>query len=452
MTSAAYRLDRRTALRSAAGFALAAPLLVPLGRRPHAQTLEKVSIQTDWRAQAEHGGYYQAIAAGLYRKAGIECDVRQGGPSLNISQLLLAGRVDMIMSGSFEAFSYVRIGAPFYTIAAIFQKDPQVLIGHPDTGFDSFEKLQGRTLLIGAGGRVTYWPYLRQKYGLSDTQLRPYNYSLAPFLADKMLIQQGFLSSEPYPIAQALGREPSVLLIADAGYDAYQATIAISRKMAEEKKDLVQRFVDATLEGWAQYIKGGPAIEAANALIKQANPEQTDDRLAYAIKVLAERGIVMSGGAEKDGIGAMSAARWQSFYEFDGRGRCRPQGPRRRPRLYAGIREQGHRKAIGERHVQGKRRTRDAARAGEEVRAQRTDAAREEHSGPLRVGPARGALRRGEPEALQAVQGARPVGARRAGGGGRRQPAGGGAGRRQRGAGLHRGALHLPAGFSRTCT
>jgi NitT/TauT family transport system substrate-binding protein len=315
MTHVAYRVDRRAALRAAAGLVVAGPLFVPLGRPLRAQTLDKVSIQTDWRAQAEHGGYYQAIATGLYRKVGIECDVRQGGPSLNISQLLMAGRVDMTMSGSFEAFTFVRENAPFFAIASIFQKDPQVLIGHPDTGFDSFEQLKGRPILIGAGGRVTYWPYLRKKYGLSDSQLRPYNYSLAPFLADKELIQQGFLSSEPYPIAQALGRPPSVLLIADSGYQPYQNTIAISRRMVEEKKDLVQRFVDATLEGWAQYLKGGPAIEAANALIKQANPEQTDDRLAYAIKVLAERGIVMSGDALKGGIGAMSAERWQSFYD-----------------------------------------------------------------------------------------------------------------------------------------
>lgn len=315
MTSACYRLRRRTALRLAASLAATGPLLLPTDRRPHAQTLDKLSIQTDWRAQAEHGGYYQAIAAGLYRKAGIDCDVRQGGPSLNISQLLIAGRVDMTMSGSFEAFTFVRENAPFLTIASIFQKDPQVLIGHPDTGFDSFEKLKGREILIGAGGRVTYWPYLRRRYGLSDSQLRPYNYSLAPFLADKNLIQQGFLSSEPYPITQALGRPPSVLLIADAGYDPYQNTIAIGRKMVDEKKDLVQRFVDATLEGWAQYMKGGPAIEAANAMIKQANPEQTDDRIAYAIKVMNERGIVMSGEALKEGIGAMTAERWQSFYD-----------------------------------------------------------------------------------------------------------------------------------------
>jgi NitT/TauT family transport system substrate-binding protein len=320
MTRTTVRLDRRAVLRTAAGFAVAGPLLVSVGRRPRAQmpstgALDKVSFLTDWRAQAEHGGYYQAIAAGLYRKAGIDCDLRQGGPSLNSSQLLLAGRVDMVISSSFEAFAYVREGAPFFTIAAIFQKDPQVLIGHPDTGFDSFESLKGRTILIGSGGRVTYWPYLRHKYGLSDSQVRPYNFNMAPFLADKNVVQQGFLTSEPYSIAQALGRPPSVLLIADAGFSAYQTTIAISRKMASDKKDLVQRFVDASLEGWAQYLKGGSGVEAANALIKQANPEQTDDRIAYAIKVLNERGIVMSGDALKDGIGAMSDQRWKSFYD-----------------------------------------------------------------------------------------------------------------------------------------
>jgi len=305
-----WRLNRRAAL----GLAVAGPLLMPLARPARAQARDKLVFQTDWRAQAEHGGYYQAIAAGLYAKAGIDCDLRQGGPSLNISQLLLNGRVDMTMSNSFEAFTYVREDAPFFTIASIFQKDPQVLIGHPDTGFRRFEDLKGRTLLIGSGGRVTYWPYLRKKYDLQNEQLRPYNFNMAPYLADKNAVQQGFLSSEPYSIAQALGREPPVLLIADAGFSAYQTTIAISRKLATEKRDLIQRFVDATLEGWAQYLKGGPAIEAANALIKTANPEQTDDRIQYAIKVLNERGIVMSGDALTDGIGAMSDARWKGFY------------------------------------------------------------------------------------------------------------------------------------------
>ncbi|MGB4345846.1 MAG: ABC transporter substrate-binding protein [Burkholderiaceae bacterium] len=306
----AYRLTRRAALGAAA-----VPLLLPLSRPARAQTLDRLVFQTDWRAQAEHGGYYQAVAAGLYRKAGIECDIRQGGPSLNVGQLLLTGRVDMTMSNSFEAFTYVREDAPFFTIASIFQKDPQVLIGHPDTGFDGFEDLKGRTLLIGSGGRVTYWPYLRKKFGLRDEQLRPYTFNMAPFLADRNVVQQGFISSEPYSLSKAIGRMPPYLLIADAGFSAYQTTIAISRKLAGEKRDLIQRFVDATLEGWAQYLKGGPAIEAANALIKKANPEQTDDRIQYAIEVMKERGIVMSGDALQGGIGAMTDARWQGFYQ-----------------------------------------------------------------------------------------------------------------------------------------
>ncbi len=306
----AFRLNRRAALGLIAG-----PVLLPLARPARAQTLDRLSFNTDWRAQAEHGGYYQAIAAGLYKAHGIELDLRPGGPSLNIGQLLLAGRVDMTMSNSFEQFTYVREQAPFFTIASIFQKDPQVLIAHPGTGFNSFEKMRGRPLLISNGSRSTFWPYLRKKYGLSDAQLRPYNFNMAPFLADPQAIQQGFLTSEVYSIAQALGKEPEVLLIADAGFSAYQTTIAISRKLATEKKELIQRFVDATFEGWAQYLKGGPATDAANALIKRDNPEQTDARIHHAIKELNARGIVRSGDALTGGIGAMSDGRWQGFYE-----------------------------------------------------------------------------------------------------------------------------------------
>jgi NitT/TauT family transport system substrate-binding protein len=308
--TAAFRLDRRAALGL-----IAAPLLVPLARRPRAQTLDRLSFQTDWRAQAEHGGFYQAVAAGLYRARGIEVDLRQGGPSLNLGQMLLAGRVDMTLSNSFEAFTYVNVGAPFFTIAAIFQKDPQVMIAHPGSGFDSFEKMKGRPLLISNGSRSTFWPYLRKKYGLSDAQLRPYNFNMSPFLADPQAIQQGFVSSEPFSIAQALGRQPEVMLIADAGFSAYQATIATSRALATAKKDLVQRFVDASIEGWTQYLQGGPATEAANALIKQQNPDQTDARIAYAVKVLNERGIVRSGDALSGGVGAMSDAHWKDFYD-----------------------------------------------------------------------------------------------------------------------------------------
>ncbi len=312
MTMTRYRLSRRATL-GLAGAAAGSVLIKLPGDLANAQTLDKLSFQTNWRAQAEHGGFYQAVAAGLYKKHGIDCEVRMGGPQISNSQLLMGGRVDFVMSAGLEALNYAREDLPFFCIAAIFQKDPQVLIAHAGSGNDSFEKLKGKTILVGAGGRITYWPFLKAKYGYADEQMKPYTFNLAPFLADKNLVQQGFLSSEPYAMRQA-GADPVVMLIADAGYENYNTTIATSRKLATEKKDLVQRFVTASLEGWAQYLKGGAEIEAANALIKKDNPDMSDDKIAYAIKVMNEKGIVMSGDALTLGVGAMTDARWSSFY------------------------------------------------------------------------------------------------------------------------------------------
>jgi NitT/TauT family transport system substrate-binding protein len=308
-----YRIDRRRALRLLGSTAAVSLVSVP-GTRVNAQTLDKVSYQTNWRAEAEHGGFYLAVANGIYKKYGIDCDLRMGGPQQNPSQLLLGGRVDMIMASAFEGLNYVKENLPFLCIAAIFQKDPQVLISHPNVGNDTLADLKGKPILIGAAGRTSYWPFLRVKFGYSDDQIRPYTFNMAPFLADKNISQQGFLSAEPYAIMQA-GVNPVVHLLADAGFENYQTTINISRKMMDEKKDLVQRFVNASLEGWAEYMKGGPANEAANAIIKKDNPEMTDDKIAYAIKVMNEKGIVRSGDALKLGIGAMTDQRWKSFYQ-----------------------------------------------------------------------------------------------------------------------------------------
>jgi NitT/TauT family transport system substrate-binding protein len=313
MSMMKYRIDRRRAL-GLMGSAAAVSLVAVPGTRVSAQTLDKVSYQTNWRAQAEHGGFYYAVANGLYKKHGIDADIRMGGPQQNPSQLLLGGRVDMIMSNSFEAINYVKENIPFMCIASIFQKDPQVIISHPNVGHDSFPALKGKPILVGAGGRNSFWPFLKAKFGFTDEQVRPYTFNMAPFLADKQLSQQGFLSSEPYVIMKG-GVEPVVHLIADAGFDNYNTTINISRKMVSEKKDVVQRFVTASLEGWAEYMKNGPGNAAANALIKKDNPDMADDKIAYAIKVMTEKGIVRSGDALKLGIGAMTDERWKRFYD-----------------------------------------------------------------------------------------------------------------------------------------
>ncbi len=295
-----------------AGAALAAPGILT---QTTAQGLDKVSYNTNWRAQAEHGGFCYAVANGIYKEHGIEADIRMGGPQLNMSQLLLGGAVDMIMSNSFEAISYAREKLPFLCVGSIFQKDPQVIICHPGVGLDKMENLKGKTILVGGTGRTSYWPYLKAKFGYAEEQARPYTFNIQPFVADKNLCQQGFLSSEPYAIEKEAGIKPVVHLIADHGFDNYNTTFNTSRKLVTQKKDVVQRFVDASIKGWAGYLKGGPGWEKANELIRKANPDMGADKLAHATKVMNERGIVQSGDALKLGIGAMTDERWKRFYD-----------------------------------------------------------------------------------------------------------------------------------------
>jgi len=276
---------------------------------------DAVVIGTDWRAEAEHGGLYQALATGIYKKYHLDVTIRQGGPNLNQAQMLAAGRNDFtVQSNSFEPLNFVRAGVPIVVVAAAFQKDPQVLIAHPGAGNDTLAAMKGKPILISAASRENFWKFLTLRYGFSDDQIRPYTFSMAPFLADRNAIQQGYLTSEPYAIELATGEKPVTILLADQGYGGYAAMIATTRTLIDTKPDLVQRFVSASMEGWASYLSGDP--EPGNALIRQDNPEMTDAIITHAIAGMKQYGLVTSGDAETPGIGAMTDARWQEFFDF----------------------------------------------------------------------------------------------------------------------------------------
>jgi NitT/TauT family transport system substrate-binding protein len=273
---------------------------------------DQVTFGIDWRAEAEYGGYYQAVANGIYAKHGLSVTIREGGPQVNHMQLLMAGRLDFNLGGG-RAIEFVQNHLPYVAIAAIFQKDPAVLIAHPGQGNDSFEALKGKPIEIAPDARQSWWRFLAAKYGYSDAQTKLYTFNMAPFLADKNLIQQGYLGSEPFVIREKGGFDPVVLLVADGGYQGYGNIITAGRKIIEEKPDVVRRFVDASIEGWYSYLYDDPA--PANRLIKAANPEMSDALLAYGRKMMNDHGIVDSGDALTQGIGAMTAARWRAFYQ-----------------------------------------------------------------------------------------------------------------------------------------
>ena len=266
---------------------------------------------TDWLAQAEHGGFYQAVAEGTYAKYGLDVQIRMGGPQVNGLQLLAAGQLDVAMADALQVMSAIEQDVPVVAIAATFQKNPTVIIAHP--GANRLEDLKGKPIAIGAASNTTFWPWLRQKYGFTDSQKRPYGFSVQPFLADPTLSQQGFATSEPFSIEKG-GVRPVVFLLADFGYPPYSESAGRDPHDARRKRgDALERFIRASAEGWRSYL-ANPA--PGNALIKQANPQMSDELLAYGVRKMNEYGIVAGGDARKFGLLTMTDARWQATIDF----------------------------------------------------------------------------------------------------------------------------------------
>jgi len=295
-------------------FALVAALIISSLAPASAQPLDKVRFGTNWVAEPEHGGFYQALADGTYRQYGLDVTIVPGGPQVNNRILLPVGRLDFFMSANLlQAFDAVAQKVPTISVAAMFQKDPQVLIAHPDAGVENFEDLKKLTLFVSKEGVATYFQWMKSEFGFSEAKVKPYTFNPQPFLADKNSAMQGYVTSEPYAIEQQGGFRPKIFLLADYGFDTYSTLIETRRDLVENKPDLVRRFVEASILGWYHFLYDDNA--PARALIRKDNPEMTDALIAYSVENLKRYGIVNSGDTLKLGIGAMTDARVESFFD-----------------------------------------------------------------------------------------------------------------------------------------
>ena len=273
-----------------------------------------VTFVTDWKAQAEHGGFYEALALGMYEKRGLKVTIRQGGPSVNVPQIMGGGAAEFGMgSNDFIALDMLKAGVKAKSVMAIFQKDPQVLITHPRTDVKTLADMKGKPIMLSDAATTAYWPWLKTKYGFTDAQIRKYTFNLAPFLVDKTAIQQGYVTSEPYSIEKEGKFKPQIFLLADNGYPGYANLVMVTQKMIDTNPQAVQAFVDATRMGWVNYLNGDS--KPGNALIKKANPEMSDELLAQSIAKMKSYGIVMSGDAKALGLGSMTDAGWRTFFD-----------------------------------------------------------------------------------------------------------------------------------------
>ncbi len=299
--------SRGRVIAGAAGVA-AASIGAPFVRK--ASAAPKVRFLTNWFAEAEHGGFFQAKATGLYDRAGIDVDLQQGGPQVNGMQILAGGGADIILSYDIETLNSVERGLPVVAIGATNQVDLQGIMAH--AGVPSLASLKGHKILLGSTAYATFWPWLKLKFGFTDDMTGPYTFNLQPFFVDPTLAQQGYITAEPF--AAERNHVPiRFFLFADYGYPPYSNTIVTTRAFMEQNSDVVARFVRATMEGWKSYLR---APAPGNALIKVQNPKMDDAQIAYSIGQFKKIRCVTGGDAATQGIGIMTDARWKKTRDF----------------------------------------------------------------------------------------------------------------------------------------
>jgi NitT/TauT family transport system substrate-binding protein len=294
--------------------AIIAALVGVMGFSGPAFALDKVTFSTNWLADPEAGGYFQALVDGTYTKAGLDVTILPGGPTSNGAMLLIAGKIEFFMGGDMIGdFLNVQNDVPLITVAAHFQKNPQCFMAHPGVGRDKWEDLPAANpAFVSAGAVNTFWAWMRAAYGFKDENIKPYNFNSAPFIIEPQSIQQGYITSEPFEVERQGHFKPNVFLLTDYGYTTYSTQVVTRREFVEKHPDIVQRFVNASTIGWYHYLYGDNS--KANAAIKKENPELSDEQIAFSIEKLKEYGIVDSGDTLTKGIGAMTDERWSDFY------------------------------------------------------------------------------------------------------------------------------------------
>jgi NitT/TauT family transport system substrate-binding protein len=301
-------------MRNLAAFAIAGIVLTSWASHC-AAAQDRVTLALNWKAQPELGGFYQALADGTYREHGLDVTIKPGGPMINNRPLLAFGQVDfLIATNLLQPFDAVKQGIPTRAVAAFFQRDPQCLLAHPDSGYKTWNDLKQAPLFMGNTGRQSFFRWLAAAHGFERRKLRPYNHSLAPFLLDKAAVMQGYATAEPIRVEEALGRAPAVFLLADQGWSSYSTLLETRNELIEKKPDLVQRFVDASILGWRHYLDDDD-VSAANALIQRENPTMSDRQIAFSRAKMREWDLVIPPDADKSGIGRIRPARVRQFYD-----------------------------------------------------------------------------------------------------------------------------------------
>lgn len=267
-----------------------------------ARELVQVRLQTDWFPQAEHGGFYQALAKGYYEEEGLAVALLPGGPGAHIKPKIVAEDAEFGMNPATDITIAVSRNLPLVMVGAYLQHDHQALLLHADSPVKSFSDLDGRTII--ASPSLAWIQFLKKKYSIT-LKLHPVPYGLAQFMADKDSIRQCVITNEPY-LAMQQGVRIRTLRLSEAGYDGYHVLFC-RRDYARDNPEIVRAFVRASMRGWRDYVEGDPT--PAHEMILERNSNMTGDFLNYSRREMIQKAIIAGDPAKGEFVGRFSRTR-----------------------------------------------------------------------------------------------------------------------------------------------
>ena len=286
--------------------AVLSALLLAAASVAGAQAMPKATLVLNWFAEPEAGGFFAAVADGLYKAKGLDLTIQPGGPSVNGTSLMAAGRVQFAELDAASVLFARDQGIPAVGVFATFQTFPQGLMYHAEKPLSGFADLAGRQVAISPGAQ--YWEYILAKYKLDGkVQVINYNGQLAGWLRDPSQVTQNYVTSEPF-FAEKSGAKPKSLLIADSGYNPYGNLVTVTEAYLKDNPKMVRAFIEASQEGWTRYLANPSKYDA---VMIAANKDLTPEYLAFSAG--AQKPLIMTGDAVKNGLGYMSKERWDTL-------------------------------------------------------------------------------------------------------------------------------------------
>ena len=103
-----------------------------------------MTLQLKWVTQAQFAGYYAAKAKGYYTAAGLDVNIKQGGPDITPEQVVASGQAEFGIDWLPSLLSSRDKGSDLVNIAQVYARSGMTQLTWKDSGIDTIAKMRGK--------------------------------------------------------------------------------------------------------------------------------------------------------------------------------------------------------------------------------------------------------------------------------------------------------------------